>query len=124
MIDMNIPVIFQFLKELSANNNREWFNAHREQYENARNEFENLLTVIISRISLFDESIRGIEAKDCTYRIYRDTRFSEDKTPYKNHLAAISTPKERNPTIADTISICNRETACWQAAAIARPLPC
>ena len=72
-IDMNIPVIFQFLKELSANNNREWFNAHREQYENARNEFENLLTVIISRISLFDESIRGIEAKDCTYRIYRDT---------------------------------------------------
>ena len=48
-IDMNIPVIFQFLKELSANNNREWFNAHREQYENARNEFENLLTVIISR---------------------------------------------------------------------------
>ena len=78
MIDMNIPVIFQFLKELSANNNREWFNAHREQYENARNEFENLLTVIISRISLFDESIRGIEAKDCTYRIYRDTRFSQD----------------------------------------------
>ena len=83
---MNIPVIFQFLKELSANNNREWFNAHREQYENARNEFENLLTVIISRISLFDESIRGIEARDCTYRIYRDTRFSEDKTPNKNHF--------------------------------------
>ena len=68
---MNIPVIFQFLKELSANNNREWFNSHREQYEVARSEFENLLTVIISRISLFDESIRGIEAKDCTYRIYR-----------------------------------------------------
>ena len=45
-----------------------------------------MLTVIISRISLFDESIRGIEAKDCTYRIYRDTRFSEDKTPYKNHF--------------------------------------
>ena len=45
-----------------------------------------MLTVIISRISLFDESIRGIEAKDCTYRIYRDTRFSEDKTPYKTHL--------------------------------------
>ena len=65
---MNIPVIFQFLKELSANNNREWFNAHREQYENARNEFENLLTVIISRISLFDESIRGIEALGCRLR--------------------------------------------------------
>ena len=70
---MNIPVIFQFLKELSANNNREWFNAHREQYENARNEFENLLTVIISRISLFDESIRGIEGKKsdhCGYYVH------------------------------------------------------
>ena len=120
---MNIPVIFQFLKELSANNNREWFNAHRKQYENARNEFENLLTVIISRISLFDESIRGIEARDCTYRIYRDTRFSEDKTPYKI-LAAISMPKERNQTIADTMFIYNRATAFWQVAVIARPLPC
>ena len=106
---MNIPVIFQFLKELSANNNREWFNAHREQYENARNEFENLLTVIISRISLFDESIRGIEARDCTYRIYRDTRFSEDKTPYKNHFGGYIMPKERNQTIADTMFIYNRQ---------------
>ena len=121
---MNIPVIFQFLKELSANNNREWFNAHREQYENARNEFENLLTVIISRISLFDESIRGIEARDCRYRIYRDTRFSEDKRLIKIILAAISMPKERNQTIADTMFIYNRATAFWQVAVIARPLPC
>ena len=83
---MNITVKLKFLKELTANNNREWCIALREQYEVARSEFENLLTVIISRISLFDESIRGIEAKDCTYRIYRDTRFSEDKTPYKTHL--------------------------------------
>ena len=71
---MNIPVIFQFLKELSANNNREWFNSHREQYDVARSEFENLLTVIISRISLFDESIRGIEAKDTSGRIYQCER--------------------------------------------------
>ena len=39
---MNIPVIFQFLKELSANNNREWFNSHRELYEFARSEFVEL----------------------------------------------------------------------------------
>lgn len=83
---MNIPVIFNFLESLDANNNREWFNSHREQYEQAREEFEKLLTAIISRISLFDESIRGVEAKDCTYRIYRDTRFSLDKPPYKTHF--------------------------------------
>ena len=75
---MNIPVIFQFLKDLSANNNRDWFNEHRAEYETARVEFENFLATVIARISLFDESIRGIQPKDCTYRIYRDTRFSTD----------------------------------------------
>lgn len=83
---MNIPVIFNFLKELANNNNREWFNEHKEDYLNAQREFENLLTAIIERISLFDPEIRGVQAKDCTYRIYRDTRFSLDKTPYKNHI--------------------------------------
>ena len=38
---MNIPVIFQFLKDLSANNNREWFNEHKAEYETARAEFDN-----------------------------------------------------------------------------------
>ena len=83
---MNIPVIFQFLKDLSANNNREWFNEHRSEYEVARAEFDNFLATVIARISLFDETIRGIQPKDCTYRIYRDTRFSADKTPYKIHF--------------------------------------
>ena len=83
---MNIPVIFQFLKDLAAHNNREWFNEHRDEYETARLEFDKLLAAVISRIALFDESIRGIQPKDCTYRIYRDTRFSLDKTPYKVHF--------------------------------------
>lgn len=83
---MNIPVIFQFLRELSANNNRVWFQAHKEEYLEAQREFEDLLTVIIARVSLFDESVAGVQAKDCTYRIYRDTRFTLDKTPYKTHF--------------------------------------
>ena len=78
--------IFQFLKDLAANNNREWFQGHKDEYLKAQKEFEEVLTAIIARISLFDESIVGIQAKDCTYRIYRDTRFSSDKTPYKIHL--------------------------------------
>ncbi len=83
---MNIPTIFHFLKELSVNNNREWFNEHKDDYLKAQVEFENLLTVIINQIALFDEDIKGVQAKDCTYRIYRDTRFSPDKTPYKIHF--------------------------------------
>ena len=54
MIKMNIPVIFQFLKDLSANNNREWFNDHKTQKETARAEIENYLAKVIARISLFD----------------------------------------------------------------------
>ncbi|MEG1563285.1 MAG: DUF2461 domain-containing protein [Bacteroides sp.] len=83
---MNASIIFRFLKELSDNNNREWFAQHREAYEQARTEFEKVLTAIIARLSLFDESVRGVEAKNCTYRIYRDTRFASDKTPYKTHF--------------------------------------
>ncbi len=83
---MDTSIVFQFLKELSANNNREWFNEHREFYEKARLEFENILSVVIARIALFDDSVKDVQPKDCTYRIYRDTRFSSDKTPYKNHF--------------------------------------
>ncbi len=83
---MNVPLIFEFLKELSANNNRQWFNENKGKYLQAQAAFEELLAVIIERISLFDEEIRGVQPKDCTYRIYRDTRFSSDKTPYKTHF--------------------------------------
>lgn len=85
---MDISVVFDFLKKLAANNNREWFSEHRDEYERARAEFEKLVAVVIERISVFDESIRGVQVKDCTYRIYRDTRFSSDKTPYKIHMGA------------------------------------
>lgn len=85
---MNISVIFRFLKELSVNNNREWFQQNKHTCEEVRSEFEKLVASVISTISLFDESIRTVEVKDTTYRIYRDTRFSPDKTPYKTHLGA------------------------------------
>lgn len=83
---MNIPLIFQFLKDIAANNDRKWFQAHRSYYEQADHEFENMLTAIIARISDFDDSIRNVTPRDCMYRIYRDIRFSEDKTPYKLHF--------------------------------------
>lgn len=85
---MDIPVIFHFLEQLAANNNREWFHANRDHCETARAEFEKLVTAIISRISTFDESIAGIQASECTYRMHRDLRFSQDKTPFKTHFGA------------------------------------
>ena len=98
---MNIPVIFQFLKDLSANNNREWFNEHKAEYETARAEFDNFLATVIARISLFDETIRGIQPKDCTYRIYRDTRFSGIKNLIKYISDGLSKAKGRSSNIVE-----------------------
>ncbi|MBI3815358.1 MAG: DUF2461 domain-containing protein [Nitrospinae bacterium] len=79
---------FQFLKELKKNNNRNWFNANKEKYQAAAAEFEDFVNVVIASISQFDKSISGILAKDCIFRIYRDVRFSKDKSPYKTHFGA------------------------------------
>lgn len=83
---MNNEVIFRFLREIACHNDREWFNAHRDLYDEARHEFDRLLMAVIAHISRFDTSVCHIEPADCTYRIYRDTRFSQDKTPYKIHM--------------------------------------
>jgi len=90
---MNIELILDFLKQLAANNEREWFNSHKELYKAASDEFDKLLTVLIARIGEFDASIRHLQPKDCTYRIYRDIRFSSDKRPYKTHMGGFISAK-------------------------------
>lgn len=85
---MNLSIIMDFLKDLAANNDRQWFNANKDRYLAAQAEFEHLLTVLIARISEFDPAVRHVDAKSCPYRIYRDLRFTQDKTPYKIHMGA------------------------------------
>lgn len=85
-----------FLRTLKKNNNREWFQANKSKYELAKKEFENFIEKSIREISRFDKRISGIKAKDCLFRIYRDVRFSHDKSPYKNHLGAFITDKGKN----------------------------
>lgn len=80
--------ILKFLRQVMANNNREWFQEHRKEYEAVRAEFERGIQQAIERIITFDPEIAHVQVKDCTYRFYRDTRFSADKSPYKNHLGA------------------------------------
>jgi uncharacterized protein (TIGR02453 family) len=83
---MNIDNILQFLEELKINNNREWFAENKARYDVVRADFEKLSKELILEISSFDEEIKRVEVKDCVFRIYRDTRFSKDKTPYKTHF--------------------------------------
>ncbi len=81
-------MILDFLRQVMANNNRPWFQEHKEDYERARREFETGVQQVIERITSFDASVANQTVKDCTYRFYRDTRFSADKSPYKNHFGA------------------------------------
>lgn len=80
--------IFSFLTELVAHNNRDWFQAHRSEYDVAWESFNELVEGLISEVARFDPQVRYLTPKDCTYRIYRDLRFSQDKTPYKGHFGA------------------------------------
>lgn len=83
--------LFRFLNELKVNNNREWFQEHKKQYDALRDEFIGVVQQLIDRIAIFDPEIAGLDAKSCVYRIYRDIRFSQDKTPYKTHFGAYMT---------------------------------
>lgn len=85
---MDSKRIISFLRQLMANNNRPWFQEHKAEYESVRAEFERGISQAIERIVTFDPEIAHLTVKDCTYRFYRDTRFSADKSPYKNHLGA------------------------------------
>jgi uncharacterized protein (TIGR02453 family) len=85
---MNASLIFDFLTDLHANNDRAWFKANRAAYDKALAEFETFVADLILTLGEFDESIRHLRPKDCIYRIYRDIRFSNDKTPYKEHFGA------------------------------------
>ena len=78
----------KFLKDLKKNNNKPWFDANRKQYEQAKGDFLLLTEKLITGIAVFDPSIAFLKAKECTFRINRDVRFSKDKSPYKNNIAA------------------------------------
>jgi len=57
-------------------------------YLEARDNFESFVQSIINKIILFEPIMKGLEAKSCVFRINRDIRFSNDKSPYKSHFGA------------------------------------
>jgi uncharacterized protein (TIGR02453 family) len=78
-----------FLEELKKNNNREWFNENKSRYEKSvKKPFEDFISDLIFRIKELDEDL-AITPKEAIFRIYRDVRFSNDKSPYKTHVSAI-----------------------------------
>ena len=82
------PKTIQFLTKLKKNNSREWFNEHRNEYDAAKENFIELVNQILSKAGQFDQDISVLTYKDCIFRINRDVRFSKNKDPYKNNMAA------------------------------------
>lgn len=78
----------QFLKKLKENNNKEWFELNRSKYELARTNFLNLVEDVIKGLAKKDERFNLITAKSCLFRINRDVRFSNNKSPYKTNFGA------------------------------------
>jgi uncharacterized protein (TIGR02453 family) len=77
-----------FFRKLKKNNNKPWFDLNRPTYESAKADLETFIQKLIDQLSKFDTDLVGLSASQCLYRINRDIRFSNDKTPYKDHLAA------------------------------------
>lgn len=84
--------IFQFLRALRRHNDREWFAAHKQDYLRVKETAENFTARLIAALAGIDPEAARLTPADCTYRIYRDTRFSADKTPYKTHIGIFICP--------------------------------
>lgn len=90
-----------FLKGIEKNNNKEWFDANKDKYLAAKEEYEALVDKLIKGISKFDKQLSAtMRAKDCTFRIYKDVRFSKDKTPYKTNMGASMNPGGKKSLVA------------------------
>ena len=84
--------LFKFLNELARNNNREWFNAHKPQYLELRGQWMADLGRMHQAMCAWEPRLNAFPTEAFAYRIYRDTRFSPDKTPYKTYFSAIFSP--------------------------------
>ncbi len=90
----------QFLKELKKNNERGWFDKNKDKFVAASENFIQFVQVLIDEVARFDKSVAGLDAKKSVFRIYRDIRFSKDKSPYKTHFGAVLLGKGKSCGIA------------------------
>ena len=83
----------QFLKDLPSNNNREWFTENKKRFqESVQKPFEEVVQQLTNKLEPLMPGIKGQSPKESVFRIYRDVRFSKDKSPYKNHVSALISP--------------------------------
>ncbi len=84
-----------FLKKLDKNNNRDWFQANKKAFDAAQDNLTAFTDYLIGEVGKFDDAVATLDPKSCVFRIYRDVRFSKDKSPYKTNLGAYISPGGR-----------------------------
>ena len=84
-----------FLKKLDKHNNREWFQANKKAFDAAQDNLTAFTDYLIGEAGKFDDAVAALDPKSCVFRIYRDVRFSKDKSPYKTNLGAYISPGGR-----------------------------
>ncbi|HON17610.1 MAG TPA: DUF2461 domain-containing protein [Salinivirgaceae bacterium] len=89
------PDTIPFLSELKANNHRPWFQQNRNRYEAIRSKLLEFVSNVLVAMQSIDSRLVGVEPKQCIFRINRDIRFSNDKSPYKTHFGIILAPNRR-----------------------------
>lgn len=94
-MNVNFPFILKFLKDLKRNNDRSWFEKNKNRYLEAKQMFEDFVSAMLGKLVKFDNGLAGLDPKKLPFRIYRDVRFSKDKSPYKTNMGAGFSPNGR-----------------------------
>jgi uncharacterized protein (TIGR02453 family) len=84
--------ILKFLKAVGKNNNRDWFEKNKAKYLDAKNSFDDFLEAFHKDLVKIDERLATVNPRKAAFRIYRDVRFSKDKSPYKTNMGAGFSP--------------------------------
>jgi uncharacterized protein (TIGR02453 family) len=94
------PEFIRFFRALARHNTRAWYQEHRDEFvRHCKEPFEHFIGEMIERIAALDPPMR-CEPREAIFRLARDTRFSNDKTPYKTHLGAVIAPDGRKTRAA------------------------
>lgn len=78
-----------FLKQLTDTNTKEWFETNKKLYDAAKKDHEAYVNEVLQAMMEREEGFSGQKVKDCVFRIFRDVRFSKNKTPYKTNFGAV-----------------------------------
>lgn len=103
--------ILNFLRDLEKNNNRVWFNTNKERYQKVLKKWNAFCESLITEIGRFDADIAPLTIKDCTYRIYRDTRFKQGQVTIQNSFRSVHGRGVRSQCMQDIISISEQAMA-------------